>query len=219
MNFQIYTMYVNRKDLLIDAINSTGPFMDRVVVIDNSLNQDLELAGFPGEIAIPSVPLFCSQSYNWILKMAIQREQNSFFIMHSDAVVSPQAIDNCLKFADKLNREQIDWGVLFTNYDVLCLHNTSALSQFKWDQYLPLYYTDADFYYRLRLAGIPIIETKIEVIHANNGSSSMKSDLILDQFVRINYPAWRQYYITKWGGERYEETFTTPFNLESAETQ
>jgi hypothetical protein len=138
--------------------------------------------------------------------------------MHSDAVVSQQAIDQCLSIAEKLNNEQIDWGILFTNYDVLCLHNTSALSEIKWDQYLPLYYTDADFYYRLRLAGIPIIETRINVEHANDGSSSMKSDPILDQFVRINYPAWRQYYITKWGGERYEEAYTTPFNIDPAET-
>ena len=41
MTYRIYTMYVNRKDLLVAAIESLGKHAGRVVVLDNSRAQDL----------------------------------------------------------------------------------------------------------------------------------------------------------------------------------
>jgi hypothetical protein len=211
MDFQIYTMYVNRQDLLEDAIASVGEYASHVAVLDNSPHQDLKLPGFPGEILVPPVPLFCSQSYNLILKLAVERGQEFFFIMHSDARASAAVVEQCLALGQTLKRDGVQWGVIFTNYDVLCLHNTDVLKDFRWDQYLPVYYTDVDFYYRLKLAGVQIIQSHLRVEHANGGSQTMKSDIATDRFVRINYPAWRQYYVCKWGGDRDQETFTEPF--------
>jgi len=213
MDFQIYTMYVNRQDLLENAVRSVGEYVDRVVVLDNSAKQDLALPDVACEIVVPPVPLFCSQSYNLILKLAIERNQEFFFIMHSDAVASAQAVGECLALGSTLKRDGVPWGVMFTNYDVLCLHNTDALRDFRWDQNLPLYYTDVDFYYRLRLAGLQIIHSRLKVEHVSGGSQTMKSDMATDKFVRTNYPAWRHYYIEKWGGDRDLETFTTPFGI------
>jgi len=171
-NFQVYTMYVNRKDLLQNAITHLGRFQDQLVVLDNSLGQDLQLNGFSGEIISPIVPLFCAQSYNLILKLAQTRRQGVFFIMHSDAAASETVVEQALAMADAFTKANVRWGVLFTNYDVLCLHNTSVLKDFEWDQYLPLYYTDVDFYRRLRLAGVALFETNLPVGHAGGGSQS-----------------------------------------------
>jgi len=212
MNFQIYTMYVNRKDLLQDAIRSVGPYENRLVVLDNSLTQDLALEGFSGEIFKPHAPLFCNQSYNLILKLAQQREQPVFFIMHSDAVVSQEVIEKLLVIAETLTQQQRRWGVLFTSHDVLCLCNTEILKDFLWDQYLPLYYTDVDYYYRLRLAGVEVLETHLSVGHQEGGSTTLQADLALKTFVQSNYSAWQHYYREKWGGERDQERYTQPFN-------
>jgi hypothetical protein len=217
MKFQIFTMYVNGRDLLVNAVRSVDYYQDNVVVIDNSLDRhlrpdDICVHGFAGEIHRPPVPLFCSQSYNLISLMAQERDLDAFFIMHSDAEASNEVIENAMSQAEELNRRQVNWGVLFTNYDVLCLCNTSVIKNFQWDQYLPLYYTDVDFYHRLRSAGVELLETGLHVEHVNGGSSTMRSDIALDCFVKTNYGSWRDYYIAKWGGERDQEIFKTPFN-------
>lgn len=216
MNYQIYTMFVNGKGLLVHALNSLSGAMDRVVVLDNSLDQSLILNGFTGEIHRPPVPLFCAQSYNLIAKLAQDRNQDVFFIMHSDAEASEQTVAEVLALAQELDRKEVRWGALFTSYDVLCLYNARVLKDFLWDNYLPVYYTDVDFYRRLRLAGIEIIETGLSVGHMNGGSSTMKNSLGLNHFIQANYPGWQRYYISKWGGDRGEETFATPFNIPSA---
>ena len=211
MDYQIYTMYVNRKDILIEALQSLGSCQAKTVILDNSPQQDLILDAFPGEILTPSVPLYCSQSYNFIQRLAAQRGQDLFFIMHSDARASPEIIEALLQRAEELDREQRQWGLLFTNYDVLCLLNAARLRDLHWDPFLPLYYTDVDYYYRLKLAGLEMIETYLPVEHQNGGSNT-HSDPNLKTYVETNYPAWRQYYMLKWGGERGQERFTTPFN-------
>lgn len=212
MNFQIYTMYVNRKDLLQDAVRSVAPYEDRLVVLDNSLRQDLVLPGFSGEIFTPHVPLFCNQSYNLILKLVQERNQSVFFIMHSDAVVSQEVIEQLLGIAETLTQQNRRWGVLFTSHDVLCLCNAAVLKDFLWDQYLPLYFTDVDYYYRLRLAGVEVLETGLSVGHQEGGSTTLQADLALRTFVQSNYPGWLRYYLEKWGGERDHERFVQPFN-------
>lgn len=213
MRFQIFTMYINRRDLLWDAIRSVDAYEEQVVVLDNSREQDLTLEGFAGEIVVPPIPLFCSQSYNLILSLAKLRGLDAFFIMHSDARASNGVIEALLERAEQLNQEGVNWGVLFTNYDVLCLSNLAVVADFRWDPYLPLYYTDVDYYRRLRLAGVQLIETYLPVEHREGGSTSLKADPALGAFVETNFPAWRQYYLRKWGGERDQEQFLTPFNL------
>jgi len=212
MNYQIYTLYVNRRDLLMGTLDSIDAFQDRVVVLDDSPRQYLLIEDFAGEIYRPDVPLFCSPSYNLILALARQRRQDAFFIMHSDARASAEVVEAVLARAEELNQAGLRWGVIFTNYDVLCLQNTAVLAHFQWDPYLPVYYTDVDYYRRLRLAGIALIETGLPVEHAERGSSAMKADAALYHFVQTNFPAWREYYHRKWGGERDQERFATPFD-------
>ncbi len=132
--------------------------------------------------------------------------------MHSDALASPDVIHRMLGRAHELTREGRRWGVILSNYDVLCLHNTATLKEFSWDTNLPLYYTDVDFYYRLKLAGIELVETHLPVVHQEGGSASIRADAGLCNFVNSNWSRWRDYYIRKWGGERDQERYTVPFN-------
>jgi len=205
-------MYVNRRDLLMAAIAGIAGFEDRLTIIDNSHDQGLELDDFAGKILRPPAPLYCSESYNLILTEAVRRRLDLFFIMHSDALASPEIIESMVTRAEELNEEGRKWGVMFSNYDVLALHNTKALKGMEWDNNLPLYYTDVDFYYRLKLAGIEIIETGLPVIHQEAGSSVIRSDPGLANFVYSNMSKWQAYYNRKWGGDRDHETFTVPFD-------
>jgi hypothetical protein len=141
------------------------------------------------------------------------RGQEVFAIMHSDARATPKVIDCLLDAAEALTEAGRRWGVFFTNYDVLCLHNTAVLKDFRWDPYLPVYFTDVDFYRRLRLAGVELVETGLPVEHREGGSTTMKADAALAQFVACGYPAWEEYYRRKWGGGRGEERYATPFDM------
>lgn len=211
-DWQLYVLYLNRQDLLEQALDSLGDYQDRAVIIDNSAGGPLTLPGRPAEIVRPPVPLFVSQSYNLVQNTARTRQQDLFFVMHSDARASPEVIEACLEQAEELEASRVNWGVIFTNYDVLALHNVRVLDDFRWDPYLPLYFTDVDFYYRLRIAGVRLVESGLHVEHHEEGSSAMKADLALREFIQTNYFAWRDYYVRKWGGERDHETFRTPFN-------
>jgi hypothetical protein len=182
------------------------------VILDNSPQQDLDLPDFAGEIIKPVVPLYCNQSYNFILKLAQERKQEVFFVMHSDATVSWEVLERLLEIADELNRQQRPWGVLFTVYDVLCLYRTQILKDFAWDPYLPMYYTDVDYYHRLHLAGVEMVETGLRVGHQEGGSTTVNADTALNTFIQSNYAGWRHYYMQKWGGERDQERYPCPFN-------
>lgn len=41
----------------------------------------------------------------------------------------------------------------------------------------------------------------------------MKADAVLHHFIQTNFPAWRECYHRKWGGQRGQEIFERPFNL------
>lgn len=214
MEFGIYCLCVNRKDLLEGAIRSLGKYAARLTVIDNSPAEDLDLTDSPcapGAIYRPPVPLFVSQSYNLALKLAVERKQAAFFVLHSDAEASPEIVEAMLARANELEKTRSNWGVMLSNYDVLVLYRTGIIREFPWDTFLPAYYTDVDHTYRLKLAGVKIVETGLPVVHRNGGSSAMKADRHIQEWVTTNYPAWRQYYLRKWGGERNEERFVTPF--------
>lgn len=207
----IFMIYLNRLDLLTRAVASLGEYQRHLVVIDNSPLGDFELEGFLGEVMRPPVQLYCNQSYNWALKRVRSEGHERFLIMHSDGLASPRLFEKLWERADELDREGRNWGIVFTNYDVLCLCRSAALAPFSWDQHLPMYYMDADFLRRLRLAGIELVDSHLPVIHQEGGSNTLRSDAAIRCFVDAGYPAWRQYYVAKWGGERGEERYTVPF--------
>lgn len=208
----IFMIYLNRPDLLRRAVTSLGEYQHHLVVIDNSPQGDFELDGFEGEVMRPPVQLCCNQSYNWALKRVRAEGYERFFIMHSDGLVSPRIVEKLWAKADDLDSRGSNWGIVFTNYDVLCLCRSAALTPFSWDHHLPMYYMDADFFRQLLLAGIELVDSHLPVIHQEGGSNTLRSDTAIQCYVKTGYPAWQQYYRAKWGGDRGEERFTVPFD-------
>lgn len=89
--------------------------------------------------------------------------------------------------------------------------NAEAIRDIHWDHYFPLHYTDCDYYYRLKLAGLELVESPFVVEHLEGGSNTQR-DLACKIFVESNYPAWRHYYQQKWGGDNGQEKYSIPFN-------
>ena len=72
----------------------------------------------------------------------------------------------------------------------------------------PAYFEDNDYAYRLRLCGYP--HTAYEFINPEIYRNSQT--IAKDPSLNNNFEKNRNYYIQKWGGEPYKETFLTAFN-------
>lgn len=76
----------------------------------------------------------------------------------------------------------------------------------------PFYYDDIDILYRLRLLGYaPTTVYPATYDHIHNGVlKALNADqrALHERRFRRN----EQYYVAKWGGLKFEETYTTPFN-------
>ena len=79
------------------------------------------------------------------------------------------------------------------------------------ENYWPAYREDSDYFYRLVLAGAPLLRDERPLLQ-HQRSSTVRLDrmisLLHDERMRRN----EEYYMRKWGGRPEEETFATPFN-------
>lgn len=208
MTYFLAIPFANREDLLRRAIASTGSVHGEIVVIDNSPAADLLPP--PGvQVLRPPVPLSFSQSMNWIQALAIAGGYDFYLSMHVDTAARPGVVDALLERARGGDSER--WAVMFTLYDVLAAYNPNLLTRVgPWDTRLPTYFSDNDYYRRVRLTGFEIIETGLEVDHV--GSATIRSDGRLDFLNSVTFPLAAQYYHAKWGGPPGAETFTEPFD-------
>jgi GT2 family glycosyltransferase len=104
-----------------------------------------------------------------------------------------------------------NWGIIFTLYDVFACFNLKIVDEIGlWDNNLPWYFADIDYYRRLKLAGFKVIEAGQGVTHA--ASQTINSDPRLKFLNGITFPLHAAYYKAKWGGEPDHETFTEPFD-------
>ena len=130
--------------------------------------------------------------------------------MHSDGACEPTVVEQLL---DRARREASDWGVMFTNYDVLAAFNLPKLMDRVgfWDETFEWYRSDCDFYYRVGLSGLAKVETGLPVRH--RASSTINSDP--RELARVNsHGEWQKvHYIHKWGGEQGRERFVVPYDI------
>lgn len=83
----------------------------------------------------------------------------------------------------------------------------------EWN-FFPIYYDDNDYYRRLRLGNIKVIDYKGDITHGEDGRGSLtiNSDEKMKSANHRSFDVNKQRYIDKWGGEPRHETFDTPFN-------
>ena len=208
-DYSAYIPVVNRFDLLDDAVKNSAFVHDNLTIIDNSPN------GLDHPYAVkvfrPEVPFTFSQSMNYEFRDTLRQGKKFCLHMHSDSVVPKGAINALLDHARLIDESGRKWGVIYTLYDIMAVYNpVAALAIGGYDTILPAYFSDNDYYYRLKLAGWELLETGIEVGHI--GSQTINSDPKLKFLNGVTFPLYRHYYIQKWGGEPGHEEFTRPFD-------
>jgi GT2 family glycosyltransferase len=83
-----------------------------------------------------------------------------------------------IRFLDRVEqtwRTDPQFGVIFTHYDALCAFNMKAVRSIgPWDSLFTGYFSDVEYYGRLRRYGFKEIATEISVIH--HRSMTIRSD-------------------------------------------
>ena len=80
----------------------------------------------------------------------------------------------------------------------------------EWDANLPWYFSDCDYYRRMRLAGWETQDSGLPV--EDSPSQTINADPELAFLNSVTFPLYREYYRKKWGGDNGTETFDRPFN-------
>ena len=211
MKWRLFIPFVNRRDLLERALQSTST--PEVTVVDNSEHRELYADdNFRSryQVLCPPVPLSFSQTMNYITGIAEDLGLDTYLFMHNDAEVVGDGFRRFLSLIAKLPS---DWGVAFTNYDYLAAFNMVAVKQVGfWDWVrFPHYYADTDYYHRVRLAGFETIWVDdVDVIHHNDGSNTIKADSIRGHVENMLAETYRKIYVSKWGGRPEHERFVEP---------
>jgi hypothetical protein len=206
MKHKLHIPFVNREDLLRDAVESVREIGNIHIWADGvpcPVIPDATLHELP-PIPFTAVQNFFIQS-SW--------DDDIMFFMHNDGLAAVGAAQRLLKQA--LLQQDEKWGVMFTHYDVLCAFNMRAVRAVGyWDTMFFQYTADTDYYHMLRAAGWPSLDIGgHDVEHRNNASSTLKADPLFNH--RTQFRAGdafdHRYYKMKWGGVAGEETFTKPF--------
>jgi hypothetical protein len=216
MNYKIYIPFVNNKPMLLQAIDSLGKYKGRIVLIDNSKNnellndKDIEKYYEQGlTVYTPSVPLFTSQTFNLFTKIALDPY---FIFMHSDGLASEEAYEKLCAKTDELIANNEKWGMIFTHYDVFCMFNKQGIIDAGGaDTELHTYFFDNDLYRRMNKAGFKEVHTDIGKLIQHRASSTINSDPHLMFIHKTKWGMYQEYYRRKWGGTPGQETFNTPF--------
>ncbi|OWK34979.1 hypothetical protein FRUB_09821 [Fimbriiglobus ruber] len=204
----IFIPFVNRRDLLDEALASLGEHAPRAVVVDNSGGSEAWPSSRSFRVYRPDAPLTVAQTF-WL---AMRRAPGRWSYFHNDATVTPEVAAEVDAEADRLDAAGVPWGVILTLHDVYCLHNGKLLRErgIKPDLCLPVYCCDCDWLRQITTAGLEIIDMGNRggrVKH--HGSSTKAADRAYRAYIDTANP--HAYYREKWGGLPGEETKTTPW--------
>ncbi|MBD0381610.1 glycosyltransferase family 2 protein [Paenibacillus sp. WST5] len=206
--------YVNRSDLLVQALNSIRFYWQITTVIDNSKKDNLtdQPIGLPVKVFQPPDPLSFSQTMNVMHRIAAENGSEVCIFMHNDAELHAGMAEPLLQTLEELKQSGRRWGALRTESPALTAYNMEAISAIgPMDTILPHDFAEQDYYRRMSLLGFEIVDSGLPVTHHNDGASTYKSDEEL-QFIRVKTrPFYLNYYQDKWGGppggETHEQLF------------
>ena len=225
----IFIPVVNRFDLLEKAVKSIKPdIYDEYIIFNNS---DIEVpdevySGTKFRIWQPERRMTFTETQNAMRQYAIDGSFDFYSFMHNDGEVHDDTDVELIKFAETCTD---NWGVIFTNYDVLCAFNTKAFENIgvwgdeEWPSQQNGYLLDNDYYRRVRSCGYAIKEiTDREVTYVPHdrvggvshvGSATLKEpkeQKLWDQQVGSIY----DHYVKKWGGHPGQEKYIHPYDID-----
>jgi hypothetical protein len=217
-HFLIYVPFVNRDDLLREVVESLDVFRWWTVIIDQS-DAGLDSAQSP----VLSVWRWRHERkftvvQNSMLAQALDLHLDFYIFMHSDAVAEPSGIARLVNRAIELERENANWGIIFTHYDAICAINPDIINDVGWwDENFYWYGADVDYYNRIAWAGRE--RHYLGGVCAKHYTSQTLAALPEHERERVNaeHAKAREYYKQKWGcywDEGEGRLWARPFNVQ-----
>lgn len=182
--YRLFIPFTNNLETFYKALNSVKEIHKFTTVINNS-GLTLILPNEVEEIKTP-VRLEFTQVMNYIRSRSY--EYDYILFMHSDGEVLSGGVQELTTYVEQLKDN--NWGVVFTHYDVFCAFNPIALKiTGEWNILLTQYFSDNEYYDRLEELGFKRINIPGDkVIHNNNASTTMKTNLNYSWIVSQRWP-------------------------------
>lgn len=225
----IFVPVVNRFDLLEKAVKSIKIDLYDEYIIFNNSEQNIPDSVYEGtqfRIWNPERRMTFTETQNIMRQYAIDNSFDFYSFMHNDGEVHDDTDIELVKYTEGLTD---NWGVVFTNYDVLCTFNTKAFEDIgpwgdeNWPPQQNGYLLDNDYYRRVRSKGYIIKElTDREITYVpmervggvtHVGSATLKEQKeqnTWDSQVKSVY----DHYVKKWGGEPGQEKYIHPYDID-----
>jgi len=207
INAPHFIPYVNNYGLLEKAYASCRHY-ENVIIIDNREKHknepDPANLGSGVQIVTPVVHLSTAQIMNFMLAITTTPY---FTWQHCDVNYEPHIFSKFKDFVE--SRRGTDWGIIYTNYDLLAAFHCAPLRSIGgWDALrFPWYFLDNDIALRLINAGFKIAElTNIGTINHQH-SSTINSDSERSYVNSLLFPLSESFFNQKW--EHKEKNYTT----------
>ncbi len=173
-----------------NILNGCNPCIEEVVIINNRLN-----AGFGGAV-------------NQIIKQNF--DCNYWFITNDDWHVAPGELK---RLDERLEDDFVGLlcdGTDANGYSAFVMSNEMVSKVGLMDEnFYPAYCEDNDHRYRMKLAGLSWEKFPLKAGH--NISSTLHNNPQFEERNQFTFRRNVEYYIEKWGGDRGQEKYVSPF--------
>lgn len=209
---------LNRIDLLERCLDCVDLPADVLVVNNNTVDAGFyerltALAGSRGlTLWHPEHNLGVAASWNLIVRLGWGWGHEVVFLGSNDTLLRPGTLAAA---HERLLAAPEDEPLLHIHaWNFFALH-TRAIPRVGWfdENFYPAYKEDQDYAYRCELAGVRHPDLRAPECGAEHlQSQTIRSDPEYETRNQSTHFAWNlPYYLSKWGGDRGEERFTTPF--------
>lgn len=201
----IFIPVVNNFHLLEQAIASVPPgIFDEYLIFNNTDDGEIPIDTKHFRVINHGRKTFL-QTQNIMRNYAIDNGYDYFCFMHNDGEAVGDVVKRLVDLADNTTE---NWGLIFTEYDVLCAFRTRAVQDIgPWgDETWPTeqvngYYLDNDYYRRLekKYKHLYLEQTdKSKVLH-NEFSNTIRSGKEKENHQKV-IKLVQNHYLKKWGG-------------------
>jgi GT2 family glycosyltransferase len=197
---------INRADLLNEALaNYFEDFKDTEIVICDNGKQDIITRERNFVLYRPEQNLGVSGSWNMIMDYADKVNGTHVLILNDDIYLgkSQEEISTIIRlWKPEFICTELNWCSF-----ILSVEAYKKVGKFD-ENFFPAYFEDNDYFRRMQLSGVTIIvNPMLNPVVYRNSMTIQKTPELNNGFEKN-----RQYYISKWGGQPTQETFSTPFN-------
>jgi GT2 family glycosyltransferase len=176
-----------------------------LIIVDNG-NVIAELPdGVQATVVKPGYNMGVGAAWNHVIKMRPRARWWALF--NFDLEFAP---GDCAALVEAMESRDglFELGVAMAAFAI----DRETIRRVGWfdENYVPAYFEDNDYHRRCHLAGVDVVMLPSATQH--HVSTTLRSSRHYQDQNHYSFPYNRQYYIEKWGGLPYRETYETPFN-------